>query len=223
MSIIAPFCGELLPIHNPLFGCLQPSAMPQSPPSTATSLALPSKREKSRLSHLGGGHHDLVNSWRTMVNTVPRATVAVRPALAEVQPNLKTGNSSTNSRLTSKPSTGVSLSHSIPRPAASPDVFAPSHNPGLPCQPTTVSKQTGKRLLESLNASLSATKRTKVEDKRGLAEATAAKNHKLEEEKWRAKWIKVFPTLIFHFEIGSEEGQGKSLAGRVAKMGAVRS
>jgi hypothetical protein len=42
----------------------------------------------------------------------------------------------------------------------------------------------------------------------------------VEEERWRAKWIKVFPTLVFHFEIGTEES-GKGLKGRVLKMGAV--
>ncbi len=43
---------------------------------------------------------------------------------------------------------------------------------------------------------------------------------KEEEAKWRAKWLKVFPTLTFHFEIGAEEST-KQQRHRVIKLGAV--
>ncbi|WVQ85007.1 hypothetical protein IAT38_007171 [Cryptococcus sp. DSM 104549] len=46
------------------------------------------------------------------------------------------------------------------------------------------------------------------------------KTIRMEEEKWSAKWVKAFPNLVFHFEIGAEEGGGKALRSRVIKMGA---
>lgn len=64
----------------------------------------------------------------------------------------------------------------------------------------------------------SASKRAKVNTER---EAAVGKTSRAEEEKWTAKWIKVFPSLVFYFEIGAEEGSGKSLKSRVLKMGAV--
>ena len=42
-----------------------------------------------------------------------------------------------------------------------------------------------------------------------------------EQEKWRAKWLKSFPTLTFHFEVEAEQGIGKGLKARAIKMGAV--
>jgi regulatory subunit for Cdc7p protein kinase len=44
----------------------------------------------------------------------------------------------------------------------------------------------------------------------------------MEEENWRAKWIKLFPGLVFHFEVGAEQGSaGRAMMNRVLKMGAV--
>ncbi|WVF69037.1 hypothetical protein IAT40_003811 [Kwoniella sp. CBS 6097] len=60
---------------------------------------------------------------------------------------------------------------------------------------------------------------TEHRDAGGAAES-GARNARAEEEKWRAKWVKVFPTLVFHFEIGAEDGMGKTLRNRIARMGA---
>ncbi|WVN90534.1 uncharacterized protein L203_105770 [Cryptococcus depauperatus CBS 7841] len=68
---------------------------------------------------------------------------------------------------------------------------------------------------------LVASKRVKLFNERGGAQAALiARGNRIEEEKWRAKWIKVFPSLVFYFEIGVEEGTGKSLKNLVLKMGA---
>jgi len=186
---------------------------------TAAPFGQPSKLDKSRLEQLDAGRHDSVASWRKNVNGSPRITLTQRSVLSEVKPNINP-NVSIPSRSTSKPSSRLSAIKSIPRPAASPDVFAPDPSVNSTSRPSFLSNLSSKRLREPANADLAFTKRVRVEEKRELADATA-KSHKLEEEKWTAKWIKVFPTLVLHFEIGAEEGQGKSLVGRVIRMGAV--
>jgi hypothetical protein len=49
----------------------------------------------------------------------------------------------------------------------------------------------------------------------------ARKDVEVEQEKWRMKWIKSFPTLTFHFEVEADQGVGKGLKARATKMGAV--
>jgi hypothetical protein len=51
--------------------------------------------------------------------------------------------------------------------------------------------------------------------------AEMARVRKLEEDKWTAKWLKSFPTLVFYFDAGTEDGQGRTLKQKVIKMGAV--
>lgn len=228
MSVITPSRVELLPIHNPYFGPLQPSAMPLPPPSISPHPAAPfnppPKLDKSRIEQFGANHYDTIASWRKGLDGNPRPNPSTRSVLAEVRPNTAlnaSASSSASTRFISKSTTTrLSAALSIPRPAPIPDVFAPSLNASFPSRTTSLSNLSGKRSRDPGGASLSVSKRVKVDEKRELAEATA-RSHKLEEEKWRAKWVKVFPTLVFHFEIGAEEGQGKSLVGRVTRMGAV--
>jgi hypothetical protein len=49
----------------------------------------------------------------------------------------------------------------------------------------------------------------------------AREAREVEQEKWRNKWMKSFPTLTFHFEVEASEGSGKMLKARAIKMGAV--
>jgi len=226
MSIITPSRVELLPIHDPFFGPLQPSAMP-APPSTISprlttasfAVPLPPKLDRSCLDQLGASQYNSVTSWRKAMDGVPRATPSGRLILGEVRPN-SNPSASTTSRSTSNPLTRISAANSIPRPAPAPDVFAPSLKVSFQSRPTTTSTLSSKRTRDPGSGGLSSLKRVKVEDKRELVKATA-EIHKAEEERWRAKWVKVFPTLVFHLEIGAEEGQGRSLSGRVVRMGAV--
>lgn len=92
----------------------------------------------------------------------------------------------------------------IPRPAPTPDVFADESRTAL-----------GKRRVETTPIVQSKRQRPDTTD------AREAKRLKEEQEKWVAKWQKAFPSLCFHFEIGSEEGIGRGLRQRAIKMGAV--
>ena len=152
--------------------------------------------EKSRLEN---AHHEdafaNVASWRKGLAQSP----CFAPA-REVLTHLNTNASRPTSRETSR----VSTSTSIPRPAPIPDVFASTEKGAITAR---VSFPNGKR--ERENPPQSTTKRAKVD-----------KAAKTEEEAWRSKWIKSFPTLVFHFEIGAE-GHGRMLENRVKSMGAV--
>jgi hypothetical protein len=64
----------------------------------------------------------------------------------------------------------------------------------------------------------SAPKRARAEEERAIAA-----RHRLTQESWREKWLKTFPTLIFYFELGADEGVGRGLRQRVLNMGAVSS
>ncbi|EIW67729.1 hypothetical protein TREMEDRAFT_33322 [Tremella mesenterica DSM 1558] len=44
--------------------------------------------------------------------------------------------------------------------------------------------------------------------------------YKIQNDQWTSKWIKIFPTLVFHFEINLEDGPAKSLKPRIEKLGA---
>ncbi|TXT15995.1 hypothetical protein VHUM_00498 [Vanrija humicola] len=99
---------------------------------------------------------------------------------------------------------------SIPQPAAVPDVFDTTS----PRTTTALGKRARERE-RAPTAPATSSKRARAE-----AAALAAKSHKQEQEQWLAKWQKVFPTLVFHFEIGAEEGAGRSLNNRVQQMGA---
>lgn len=138
---------------------------------------------------------DIFSQWRKGINPMGSKTpVANREVLATLRANVGSHN---------RPTSGNGA-----KPLA--------QDPGTPESTKTVN------ILEkrpSTNAyATSASKRARVNTER---EATVGKTSKAEEERWTAKWIKVFPSLVFYFEIGAEEGPGKSLKGRVLKMGAV--
>ena len=133
-----------------------------------------------------------------------------RDVLSPLRQNLQP----TSSRSLIKPRTVIR--HPIPRPALVPDVFAVDTTPP--------SLYTSKRSRDS--TSLPVPKRSKLDkpdkaDKdKSLLEVCTGR-HKAEEERWKSKWVKAFPTLVFHFEIGAETTQRKALIARVNSMGAV--
>ena len=196
--------------------------MPAPPPSVSPRVGaqfIPHpKIDSSRPEQLTmAAHQDTFSFWRKTVDGLASRPTPppTRSILAPLHPNT---NPSQPNRSVSKPSTRVSSVNSIPRPATTPDVFASNPGTSLPSRLTTFSNLSGKRPNES--ASMSAPKRLKADEKRELHEASAT-NYKMEEEKWTAKWLKMFPTLVFHFETGADEGQRRALAARVVKMGAV--
>ena len=110
------------------------------------------------------------------------------------------------------------LRKSIPKPALIPDVFeAPRDDASTPKNGAASSSVLPSKRARGSNG-LSLPKRTKVE-KEAVDNSTG--RHRAEEEKWRAKWVKVFPTLVFHFEIGSDHGPRRALMARITEMGAV--
>ncbi|KAL7420722.1 Cdc7p-Dbf4p kinase complex regulatory subunit [Cryptotrichosporon argae] len=98
-----------------------------------------------------------------------------------------------------------SAPHPIPKPAATPDVFADE-------------PRSGKRRDAPAPASASLHKRAKLD---AAATAAASRNLREESERWLAKWRKVFPTLVFHFELGIDEGVRRDLRARVMGAGAT--
>ncbi|WVR06539.1 hypothetical protein IAU60_003570 [Kwoniella sp. DSM 27419] len=165
----------------------------------------------------------MVASWKSRIESSgSKNASASREVLASVNTNL--GGPSTG-----KPVKGSSV-NSIPRPAVTPDVFAPDvlrtthHNETR--SPSTPLHSAGKRPRDVASPNLFAgiVKRAKANGTdAGLAAPVGepvVRSARAEEEKWRAKWVKVFPTLVFHFEIGADEGQGKTLRNRVMRMGA---
>lgn len=106
--------------------------------------------------------------------------------------------------------TRSAMAKAVPQLAPEHDVFA--YDAG---KSTTTSL--GKRLrLEQQNA------RDQTLSKRARAEASQqAARHLEEQDKWIGKWRKAFPSLVFHFELGVEEGIGRGLRQRVLGMGAV--
>lgn len=249
MSIITPSRADLLPLHDPLFGPLQPSAMP--PPqsvsphvSTAGPFPLAPALERSRLEQYINGGSDKpvdVTTWRKGIDTAV-TTNSPRVALARVNTNttstlvpsvvsdvftapaiLASASTSTSTSVpragTSKPAGRVTTT-SIPRPAAVPDVFAddkPSNV--LPSNAQTTSARNG---LHAPSAGKRA--RDPTHPAGGSASTSTAnpstKRARVEEDAWKTKWLKSFPNLVFHFEIGTE-GNGKVLENRVKAMGAV--
>ena len=232
MTIVTPSRGRSDLPHLPdrYFGSMERMAMSASIPSISPRLQsiLPPvlitppslKMDKSPLNSHAKSNQCVLHRRKRSFEDVPQPTAPPRPILAEKQINSNLPTHITPSRHSIDPSRKSlrqpSIVNSIPRPALSPDVFAP-------CQsgPSIQSiKHPVKRPHESASASCTLLKRIKVDERREIA-ANNALAHRVEEERWTTKWIKVFPTLVFHFEIGAEEGAGKSLAARVTKMGAV--
>lgn len=102
------------------------------------------------------------------------------------------------------------LAKAVPQPAPAHDVF--EYDAGK-----TTTTSLGKRLrLDQQHA------RDQTLSKRARAEASQqAARHLEEQDKWIGKWRKAFPSLVFHFELGVEEGVGRGLRQRVLGMGAV--
>ncbi|WWC88450.1 uncharacterized protein L201_003361 [Kwoniella dendrophila CBS 6074] len=207
MSILLPSRGEL-DVHNSTPNPFQPS-LPhknvtslnlQSKPSIPTYLSSKMEFQKSRNPsyHSHNSQFDVFKSWQKGVEAnTPKGALANREILASIN---------TNTASKSRPSATF---HTIPHPSATPDVFAPDLK--------LVNEAKRSRDISQSTYTLAQAKRIKL-DRQSVD--PAVKVARAEEEKWRAKWVKVFPTLVFHFEIGAEEGAGKNLKHRVTRMGA---
>ena len=196
MSIITPARGDLLSLHNPFHGQLQPSTMAAQMPSNLSASFPSASFDKSRLDDLHNENtYDSVSTWRKNID-LSAPSAPSREALTDLSVN--------SSRIASRQASRATTSTSIPRPSLTPDVFAPTEDDHLPMRPNV---STSKRTRDAVP--LATSKRAKVD-----------KVAKTEEAAWRSKWVKSFPTLIFHFELGTE-GHGKILENRVKAMGAV--
>lgn len=137
-----------------------------------------------------------------------------RPSLPrerEALGRLDTPNTSTSAATTtvSLKRTGLppppSFHTSIPRAPVEPDVFSSAHAGAgsKRAAAAETDRSSKRRVLED----------PRIQDQR-LARET-------EQEKWKFKWLKMFPTLTFHFEMEAQEGPGRLLKARTTKMGAV--
>jgi hypothetical protein len=206
MTTVTPFRAHLLPIHDPTFRSLQPCLLP--PPlsvsprdAMANPFLPPIKLDKSRLEQLGGSSRtsDRLSSWR---NAVQEGSPQTRQPLKNVPSNVN-ANANLENRSTARQP--FKIANAIPKPPQSPDVFADS---------STIPGRELKRPRELVPA---------VPVKRPrIREEESARSHKLEEERWVEKWLKAFPNLVLHFEIGADEGPGKQLKAKVVRLGAVR-
>nr|XP_031864403.1 uncharacterized protein CI109_000317 [Kwoniella shandongensis]KAA5531475.1 hypothetical protein CI109_000317 [Kwoniella shandongensis] len=247
MSILTPSRGDYQTTlhHNPLFASVSASAAASTstaPVSVAIQHPLPpttnnansTKMEslsRSNVKSLGGGkqdghgHFDVFNTWRkgasAAAGTSSNPNATSREILATVNTNLV--GSGSKARITS-----------IPKPSATPDVFAAEMvtNNSKSSLYNSTSAQTfslsrngsAKRSRDMTSTSMMiSTKRAKVE---GITDVTTASanakqsGRMMEEQQWRDKWTRAFPNLVFHFEIGAEEGPGRNMRNRVLKMGA---
>lgn len=193
-------------LHDPpTFGGLQPSALPRPPPSpaprTTTNLNMNTARKIDLVPGTGAGS-------KPHPQPQARDGAGSRTVLGRVNVN---ANSSSNlaaalqKRVAARPQIPVKAKVQIPRPAAAPDVFAPDP------------PKFGKRARTDQTPAAATTA------KRPRADASTVKVLRYEQEQWAAKWLKAFPTLTFHFEIGTEDGAGRGLRARVTKLGAVSS
>lgn len=147
---------------------------------------------------------DIFSQWRKGINPMGSKTpVANREVLATLRANVGSHSRQTNGNNTSKP--------------LAKDPGTPESKSFFTADQAKTTNSLEKRPSTNTYA-LSASKRARINTER---EAAVGKTSRAEEEKWTAKWIKVFPSLVFYFEIGAEEGSGKSLKSRVLKMGAV--
>ncbi|OXM76001.1 regulatory subunit for Cdc7p protein kinase [Cryptococcus neoformans Bt63] len=146
---------------------------------------------------------DIFSQWRKGINPMGSKTpVANREVLATLRANVGSHSRQTNGNNTSKP--------------LAKDPGTPESKSFFTADQAKTTNSLEKRPSTNTYA-LSASKRARINTER---EAAVGKTSRAEEEKWTAKWIKVFPSLVFYFEIGAEEGSGKSLKSRVLKMGA---
>lgn len=100
------------------------------------------------------------------------------------------------------------LTKTIPQPAPAPDVFASD----------SAAATLGKRS----RADTGAREQQQVMSKRARAEASQQAARFMEEQnRWLGKWRKIFPSLVFHFDIGVDDVVGRGLKQRALDMGAV--
>lgn len=136
------------------------------------------------------------------------------------------------------------VSNAIPRQTPKPDVFdiiagpsngnleyrsilpPPSHQPQNAIQ--SLLKRSRQNTNDSLDNGSTGSKRLKLDavaEKASKVEQNGgektAKSYQVEEEKWRNRWLAMFPTLVFYFEADLEDGAGRTMKSRVTKMGAV--
>lgn len=104
----------------------------------------------------------------------------------------------------------------IPKPPLLPDVFTPHGQKRLNDENDEGGERPKKRTATNETTNMTASNVTKARDQK-----LTRRDLELEQEKWRMKWIKSFPTLTFHFEVEAEQGAGKGLKARASKMGAV--
>ena len=144
-----------------------------------------------------------------------------RAALGLIDTNQSNTISASASGSTSKIPTVYHTS--IPKPPLLPDVFTPHGQKRLndengldgverPRKRTAINENT-------INMNTTTTTGSNVAKARDVK--SARRDLEMEQEKWRMKWIKSFPTLTFHFEVEAEQGTGKGLKARAIKMGAV--
>ncbi|WWD05102.1 hypothetical protein V865_003174 [Kwoniella europaea PYCC6329] len=217
MSVLLPSRGELdvYDPNNPFQSLVSQSTFPLATrPAPATAAAVPAKMQVHKnksVNHIqeGKDQFDVFRSWKKGIDPIaPKGSPANREVLASVNTNI--ASKSRNA-----------LSSLIPRPSATPDVFAPEFKATPTGTPTNNVDAvfSSKRPRDLTQTSLSSVSQKRVKLEKDAVDP-AVKTARAEEEKWRAKWVKVFPTLVFHFEIGVEEGAGKNLRHRVSKMGA---
>lgn len=179
---------------------LQPSAMPPPPPSSV------SPRRKIAMSR------DLENPFlikrerergrAKQAGLGDELFTVRREALGNVDTNHHLLNNASTSTLTSVSRPPVPIFHtSIPKPPLVPDVF--THTGGKRPADYAPGESRKRRALDDV----------RVQDQRAAKES--------DQERWRNKWIKSFPTLTFHFDVGAQEGPGRLLKARTTKMGAV--
>jgi len=104
---------------------------------------------------------------------------------------------------------------SIPKPPLLPDVFTP-HG-----QKRVNDENDGEERPRKKTTTIASNTTTGNNVSRARDLKAARKDVEIEQEKWRVKWIKSFPTLTFHFEVEADQGVGKALKARATKMGAV--
>jgi hypothetical protein len=122
--------------------------------------------------------------------------------------------SASTSRSGSKPPTVYHTS--IPKPPLLPDVFTPQSGQKRLIDENEYGEERPRKRIATNDTAITTGNATRARDAK-----RERKDLEMEQERWRGKWIKSFPTLTFHFEVEAEQGIGKGLKARAVKMGAV--
>jgi hypothetical protein len=231
--------------HHPLpeqakHDLLQPSAMPAPSPSISEQ----TYRIASRFNHLQGQGNSAEKQQRPNVPEkedvfyTPKERAALNTLDTNTSTKVEIGVGAGGGR-TFVPKVPTVYTTSIPRPPIAPDVFS------YPQANATAStsqyhkrvndenlhhgngngdvRPSKRRALDTGDTSVNANASNVNKDNavRAKAVKAAKEAREIEQEKWRSKWVKSFPSLTFHFEVEAEEGAGKMLKARTIKMGAV--